>query len=238
MPCDAARCRASARGDATEMPEHAKSFHDLPRAARSRILAFYGKSPRISSVFLSKFRSILPSLPDDETLESRSFRETSRVLAFTKFEMCIFLRTAAASRADVYIPTSMGKGMMLDHLRVLRLSCRHHGGRRQCGGRGERAEVVIHLNSVVPPLPSSPIFYSFSAQIGCAEVVNGRAQFTRMCAPGRMDSPSILTISQELHLGVDALLLGVGAIVPTWESVRRSWGHHLRRNTRVRLIVM
>ena len=147
-------------------------------------------------------------------------------------------RTAAASRADVYIPTSMGKGMMLDHLRVLRLSCRHHGGRRQCGGRGERAEVVTHLNSVVPPLPSSPIFFSFSAQIGCAEVVNGRAQFTSTCAPGRMDSPSILTISQELHLEVDALLLGVGAIVPTWESVRRSWGHHLRRNTRVRLIVM
>jgi hypothetical protein len=127
-------------------------------------------------------------------------------------------RTAAASRADAYIPTSMGKGMMLDHLRVLRLSCRHHGGHRQCGGRGERAEVVIHLESVVPPLPSSPISDSLSAQNRCAEVVNGRAQFTSTFAPGRMDSPSILPIRQEHHLGVDELLLGVGAIVPTWES--------------------
>ena len=106
MPCDAARCRASARGDATEMPAHAKSFHDLPRAARSRILAFYGKSPRISSVFLSKFRSILPSLPDDETLESRSFREISRVLAFTKFEMCIFFRHPEEKGASIEIFTT------------------------------------------------------------------------------------------------------------------------------------
>ena len=68
--------------------------------------------------------------------------------------------------------------MMLDHLRVLRLSCRHHGARRQCGGRGERAGVVIHLESVVPPLPNSPIFDSLSAQIGCAEVVNGRRTLT------------------------------------------------------------
>ena len=126
-------------------------------------------------------------------------------------------RTAAASRANVYIPTSMGKGMMLDHLRVLRLSCRHHGARRQCGGRGEREEVVIHLESVVPPLPNFPIFDYLSAQIRCAEVVNGRAQFTRMCAPGHMGSPSILPMRQELYLGVDDLLLGVGAIVPTPE---------------------
>ena len=104
---------------------------------------------------------------------------------------------------------------MLDHLRVLRLSSRDHGGRRQCGGRGERAEVVVHLESVVPPLPSSPIFDSVSAQNGCAEVVNGRAQSTSTFAPGRMDSPSILPMSQELHLGVDDILLGVGAIVPT-----------------------
>ena len=51
VPRDASRCRASARGDATEMPAHAKSFHYLPRAARSRILALYGKAPRVSSVF-------------------------------------------------------------------------------------------------------------------------------------------------------------------------------------------
>ena len=120
--------------------------------------------------------------------------------------------------------------MMLDHLRVLRLSCRHHGGLRQCGGRGERAEVVIHLESVVPPLPKSPIFDYLSAQNRCAEVVNGRAQFTRMCAPGHMCSPSILPMSRQFHLGLDALLLGIRAIVPTRElcaSIRRTWGHHL-----------
>ena len=31
---------------------------------------------------------------------------------------------------DAYAPTSTGKGMMIDHLRVLRLSCRHHAGHR------------------------------------------------------------------------------------------------------------
>ena len=53
------------------------SLESPPRAARPCIL------------FL-EFRSTLSSLPDDEILESRSFREISRVLAITKFEMCIF----------------------------------------------------------------------------------------------------------------------------------------------------
>jgi len=126
--------------------------------------------------------------------------------------------------------------MMLDHLRVLRLSCRHHGGLRQCGGRGERAEVVIHLESVVSPLVNSPIFALFSAQIRCAEVVNGMSQFRGRCAPGHMVSPSILPMSLELYLEVDDILLGVGGdsgplcvLCPlrSHASIRRSWGHHL-----------
>ena len=126
-------------------------------------------------------------------------------------------QTAAHSDAQLFIPTRMGKGMMLDHLRVLRLSCRHHGARRQCGGRGERAGVVIHLESVVPPLPSFPISDSLSAEIGCAEVVNGRPHSPYLCAPVHMVSPSILPMSRQFHLGLYALLLGIGAIVPTWK---------------------
>ena len=126
-------------------------------------------------------------------------------------------QTAAHSDAQLFIPTRMGKGMMLDHLRVLRLSCRHHGGLRQCGGRGERAEVVIHLESIVPPLPNFPISDSLSAQIRRAEVVNGRPHSPYSCAPVLMVSPSILPMSRQFHLGLDALLLGIGAIVPTQE---------------------
>ena len=126
-------------------------------------------------------------------------------------------QTAAHSDAQLFIPTRMGKGMMLDHLRVLRLSFRHHGARRQCEGRGERAGVVIYLESVVPALPSFSIFDSLSAEIGCAEVVNGRPHSPYLCAPVLMVSPSILPMSRQLYLGKDALLLGIVAIVPTRE---------------------
>jgi hypothetical protein len=61
-----------------------------------------------------------------------------------------------------------------------------------------------------------------------------------MCAPGRMDSPSILPMSQQLYLGLYDVLLGIGAIVPTPDlcvypahlGVITCWA-----NTRVGLIV-
>ena len=131
---------------------------------------------------------------------------------------------------------------MLDHLRVLRLSCRHHGARRQCGGRGERAGVVIHLESVVPPMPNFSIFDSLSAEIGCAEVVNGRPHSPYSWAHGHMVSPSILPMRQQFHLVLDDILLGVGAIVPTYSGVMRLSGAlgviTCWANTRVGVIVM
>jgi hypothetical protein len=126
-------------------------------------------------------------------------------------------QTAAHSDAQLFVPTRMGKGMMLDHLRVLRLSCRHHGARRQCEGRGERAGVVIHLESVVAPLPNFSIVDSLSAENRCAEVVTGRPHSPYSWAPGHMVSPSILPMRQEFHLRLDGILLGIGAIVPTWK---------------------
>ena len=47
------------------------------------------------------------------------------------------------------------KSHMIDHLRVLRPGRRHHGLHMLCGGRGQRAEAVTHLESVVLPLPPS-----------------------------------------------------------------------------------
>ena len=80
MPRDAERAQGAMPPRCRRMPRASTSFHEpLDLAYLPSMVSHL----EFRVCFSYKFRSILPSLPDDETLKSRSFREFSRVLAFT-----------------------------------------------------------------------------------------------------------------------------------------------------------